>query len=101
MSRALHLAGVLELEALGRGVQPDEPRNDLTRNTNFGPARTRPNPSPTFGQITAVGEPRSLQFGGAGQVLIAGQSFIGTLVGVGCRMMGRGRYLGIFWAQRH
>ena len=38
-------------------------RNDLTRNTNFGPGAYPTNPSPTFGQITAVGEPRSFQFG--------------------------------------
>ena len=37
-------------------------RNDLTRNTNFGPGAYPTNPAPTFGQITAVGDPRSLQF---------------------------------------
>ena len=37
-------------------------RNDLTRNRNFGAGAYPTNPSPTFGQITAVGDPRSFQF---------------------------------------
>lgn len=36
-------------------------RNALTRNTNFGAGAYPANPSPTFNQITAVGEPRSVQ----------------------------------------
>jgi hypothetical protein len=38
-------------------------RNDLTRNTNFGPGAYPTNPLPTFNQITAVGDPRSVQLG--------------------------------------
>ena len=38
-------------------------RNDLTRNTNFGAGAYPTNPSATFDQITAVGDPRSFQFG--------------------------------------
>jgi len=37
--------------------------NVVTRNANFGAGAYPDNPSPTFGQITAVGEPRSAQFG--------------------------------------
>ena len=37
--------------------------NAVTRNTNFGAGAYPTNPSSTFGQVTAVGEPRSLQFG--------------------------------------
>ena len=36
-------------------------RNDLTRNGNFGAGAYPTNPSPTFNQVTAVGDPRSLQ----------------------------------------
>jgi hypothetical protein len=36
-------------------------RNVLTRNTNFGAGAYPANPSSTFGQITAVGDPRALQ----------------------------------------
>ena len=36
--------------------------NNLTRNTNFGPGAYPTNPSPTFSQITAVGDPRTWQF---------------------------------------
>jgi hypothetical protein len=37
--------------------------NAITRNTNFGPGSYPNNPSATFGQVTAVGEPRAVQFG--------------------------------------
>jgi hypothetical protein len=37
-------------------------RNDLTRNTNFGAGAYPTNPSGTFGQVTAVGDPRTAQF---------------------------------------
>jgi hypothetical protein len=32
-------------------------------NGNFGPGAYPTSPSPTFGQVTAVGEPRSFQLG--------------------------------------
>jgi outer membrane receptor protein involved in Fe transport len=38
-------------------------RNVVTRNTNFGAGAYPTNPSPTFGQVTSIGEPRSLQVG--------------------------------------
>jgi hypothetical protein len=38
-------------------------RNVLTRSTNFGAGAYPTNPSPTFTQTTAVGEPRSFQLG--------------------------------------
>jgi hypothetical protein len=37
--------------------------NNLTRNTNFGSGVYPTNPVSTFNQITAVGDPRTLQFG--------------------------------------
>ena len=38
-------------------------RNDLTRVGNFGADAYPTNPSPTFNQITAVGDPRAFQLG--------------------------------------
>jgi hypothetical protein len=37
--------------------------NNLTRNNPFGPGAYPSNPVPNFNQITAVGDPRTLQFG--------------------------------------
>ena len=37
--------------------------NEVTRNTNFGTGAYPTNPSPTFNQVTAVGDARSWQFG--------------------------------------
>jgi len=37
-------------------------RNDVTRNTTFGPGAYPTNPLPTYNQITAVGDPRAFQF---------------------------------------
>ena len=52
------------LEALAEGFNLTNRRNAVTRNTNFGAGAYPTNPSPTFNQITAIGEPRSFQFGG-------------------------------------
>ena len=52
-----------QLEALAEGFNLTNHVNVVTRNTNFGAGAYPTNPSPTFGQITAVGEPRSFQFG--------------------------------------
>jgi hypothetical protein len=64
VSRTFNLAGRVELEALAEGFNLTNHRNVLTRNTNFGSGSYPTNPSSTFGQITAVGEPRSFQLGG-------------------------------------
>ena len=37
--------------------------NVVTVNSNFGIGAYPTNPSPTFGQVTAVGDPRSFQLG--------------------------------------
>ena len=63
VSRAFRLNGRVQLEALAEGFNLTNHRNVLTRNTNFGAGAYPTNPSPTFNQITAVGEPRSFQFG--------------------------------------
>jgi hypothetical protein len=62
VSRAFHLTGRLQLEALAEGFNLTNRANVVTRNTNFGSGAYPTNPSPTFEQITAVGEPRSFQF---------------------------------------
>jgi hypothetical protein len=63
VSRSFRFAGRAELEALVEGFNLTNHVNVVTRNTNFGPGAYPANPLATFGQITAVGEPRSFQFG--------------------------------------
>jgi hypothetical protein len=63
VSRAFRLSRRIQLEALAEGFNLTNHRNVLTRNTNFGAGEYPTNPSPTFGQITAIGEPRAVQFG--------------------------------------
>ena len=64
ISRAFRLAGRVQLEVLVEGFNLTDRANVVTRNTTFGSGTYPANPSATFGQITAVGEPRSLQLGG-------------------------------------
>jgi Carboxypeptidase regulatory-like domain/TonB dependent receptor len=63
VSRAFRLAGRARLELLAEGFNLTNHRNVLTRNTIFGTGTYPTDPSPTFGRITAVGEPRSFQLG--------------------------------------
>jgi hypothetical protein len=63
LSRAFRVSHRLRLEALVEGFNLTNHRNVLTRNTNFGTGAYPTSPSATFGQITAVGEPRAFQFG--------------------------------------
>jgi hypothetical protein len=63
VSRVFRVTRRVELEALAEGFNLTNRFNVLTRNTNFGPGAYPTNPSPTFGQITAVSDPRSFQFG--------------------------------------
>jgi hypothetical protein len=57
MSSGVRLEGLVEVFNLTNRV------NNLTRNTNFGAGSYPSNPLPTFNQITAVGDPRSVQLG--------------------------------------
>jgi hypothetical protein len=57
VGKAVRLEGQLEAFNLTNRV------NNLTLDTNFGAGPYPPSPSPTFGQVTAVGDPRSVQFG--------------------------------------
>lgn len=50
----------MRLEGMLEAFNLTNRRNNLTRNTNFGAGTYPTNPSATFNQITAVGDPRSL-----------------------------------------
>jgi hypothetical protein len=62
VSRAFALAGRTRVEGIAEVFNLTNHRNDLTRNTNFGSGVWPANPSSSFGQITAVGDPRTWQF---------------------------------------
>jgi hypothetical protein len=53
----------VRVEALVEGFNLTNRTNVLTRNTNFGPGAYPASPASTFNQITAVGDPRTFQFG--------------------------------------
>jgi hypothetical protein len=63
LTRVFRVTDRVKVEALAEAFNLTNRQNVLTRNTNFGSGAYPTNPSPTFGQVTAVGEPRSLQFG--------------------------------------
>ncbi|HKY20188.1 MAG TPA: TonB-dependent receptor [Vicinamibacterales bacterium] len=63
LSRSFTVSRTLELEGVAEAFNLTNRRNNLTRNTNFGPGAYPSSPLPAFGQITAVGEPRAFQFG--------------------------------------
>jgi len=63
VSRSFKLAGEVRLEALAEVFNLTNAVNEVTRNTNFGTGAYPTNPSPTFNQVTAVGDARSWQFG--------------------------------------
>jgi hypothetical protein len=64
VSRNFRLTSRLQLELLAEGFNLTDRANVVTRNTNFGSGAYPDNPLPTYGQITAVGDPRAFQFGG-------------------------------------
>jgi TonB dependent receptor len=63
VSRIFRSSERVQIEALVEAFNVTNRKNVLTRNANFGPGAYPANPSPTFDDITAVGEPRTLQFG--------------------------------------
>jgi outer membrane receptor protein involved in Fe transport len=63
VSRAFPLGDRVKLEGLVEIFNLTNHRNDITRNTNFRAGAYPTNPSPTYNQITAVGDPRSAQLG--------------------------------------
>jgi len=64
ISRNFRLTPRWQLEILAEGFNLTNRANVVTRNTNFGPGAYPDSPSPTYGQITAVSDPRAFQFGG-------------------------------------
>jgi hypothetical protein len=69
VSRSFRITESVQLEALAEAFNLTNRRNAVTRNVNFGAGVYPTNPAPGFGQVTAIGEPRSAQFGAAGAVL--------------------------------
>jgi hypothetical protein len=63
LSRSFPIRGRARIEALAEVFNLTNRANAVTVNGNFGPGAYPTNPSPTFGQVTAVGEPRSVQLG--------------------------------------
>jgi len=61
VGRSFPLARRVRAEASIEAFNLTNRRNDLTQNTNFGSGVYPSNPSSTFGQITAVGDPRAFQ----------------------------------------
>jgi hypothetical protein len=63
LSRVFRIAGSTRIEALAEAFNLTNRVNNLTRNAAFGAGAFPANPVSTFNQITAVGDPRSLQLG--------------------------------------
>jgi hypothetical protein len=63
IGRTFHLGNRARFELLVEGFNLTNHRNVLTRNTTFGPGEYPSSPTPAFGRVTAVGEPRSFQLG--------------------------------------
>ncbi len=63
VSRSFRLGGRTSIEAMAEVFNLTNAVNEVTRNTNFGTGVYPTNPSPTFNQVTAVGDARSWQFG--------------------------------------
>jgi hypothetical protein len=63
VSRSFRVPGGGRIEALLEAFNLTNRVNPITRNTTFGPGSYPSNPVPSFNTVTAVGDPRSLQFG--------------------------------------
>jgi hypothetical protein len=62
LSRSFRLTERWSLEGIAEAFNALNHRNDLTRNGSFGTGAYPISPSPTYGQITAVNDPRTIQF---------------------------------------
>jgi Carboxypeptidase regulatory-like domain/TonB dependent receptor-like, beta-barrel len=63
LSRTFAVGRNVRLEGQVEGFNLTNRVNILTLNTNFGTGAYPASPSPAFGQVTAVGDPRTLQLG--------------------------------------
>jgi hypothetical protein len=62
LSRSFQLSERLRMEAIAEGFNLTNHVNGVTLNGVFGTGAYPANPSPTYKQITAVGDPRAFQF---------------------------------------
>ena len=62
IGRTFPLAGRVKLEAFVEGFNLTNRQNNVSINGNFGAGAYPLTPSSTFGQVTAVGDPRAFQF---------------------------------------
>jgi hypothetical protein len=62
-SKEFRITDRLRVEGLVEAFNLTNRTNVVTLNGNFGAGAYPTNPSPTFGQVTAVGDPRSVQLG--------------------------------------
>jgi hypothetical protein len=63
LSRTFRVRGRIAVEAMAEGFNLTNRFNVLTRNPVFGAGRFPDDPSRTFLQVTAAGEPRSFKLG--------------------------------------
>jgi hypothetical protein len=63
LAREIALGGDRRVELMIEAFNLTDHVNVVTRNTNFGPGPYPTTPEPTFGAVTAVDEPRSVQLG--------------------------------------
>jgi hypothetical protein len=63
LSRAFRIGGGAKIEGLVEAFNLTDRVNNLTRNNTFGAGAYPTNPASSFNQITAVGDPRTFQFG--------------------------------------
>jgi hypothetical protein len=63
VSLSFQLAGGSRIEGLVEAFNLTDRVNPITRNTGFGTGSYPSNPLPAFNTVTAVGDPRTLQFG--------------------------------------
>ena len=63
ISRAFSLGGGRRLEGMLEVFNLTNRVNPVTRNTTFGPGSYPSAPVAAFNTVTAVGDPRTLQFG--------------------------------------
>ena len=63
VSRLFRFGGRWQFEVLAEAFNVTDRANVVTRNANFGAGAYPDSPAATFNHITAVGEPRSFQFG--------------------------------------
>jgi hypothetical protein len=61
LSRSFRVTETVRIEGVAEAFNVLNRINGVTRNGTFGPGAYPTNPSPTFGQTTSVGDPRTLQ----------------------------------------